>query len=145
MERNFKLDVIDSILKEKLLLSDELVRCSYLTPDGKYLNIQDHYEVHRYLVLEGISQCPSDAEQLLSDLGFIRFSWIGYITLATKEPTNEQLTQLCLIIDYISKHRDELSLQIQAMPQYYEMFDTKDMEGILKSIKNHYKNKREII
>lgn len=67
--------VVDEILQSGIVKTPEYQQCSYITPDGQFFKIFEHYEVIMWLVkVKGIVPCNPDAEQLLSDLGYIRFS-----------------------------------------------------------------------
>ena len=104
----------------------------------KFLKIFEHYEVYKFLVVEQLVQCIPDAEQLLNDLGYIRYSWIGYLTLPTEKPTDEQFKSLELVLINISKYRDKISLQLHNQPKFYSDYDLDDIPYILKKIKMYY-------
>ena len=88
MERAVSNAVIEEIISTWLPITDRYQRCSFILPNGKYVEIQDHYEVYRALVVDRqYVQCIPDAEQLLSELGYVRYSYIGYMTLPDKKLT----------------------------------------------------------
>lgn len=138
MENLISQVVLDEVLNCKLRKSSKFQKCSYLTPTGKYVIIKEHYEVHKLMVAEMLVSCPSDAEQILSDLGYIRYSWIGYLTLANKEPTPEQYKELEKIFMEINKYRDEVCIQIQNEPKFYTNYQLNDIPKIIEDIKRFY-------
>lgn len=138
MEQVISANVVKDILSLKLPITDEFQNCSFIMPDGKFLKIFEHYEVYKFLVVEQLVQCIPDAEQLLNDLGYIRYSWIGYLTLPTEKPTDEQFKSLELVLINISKYRDKISLQLHNQPKFYSDYDLDDIPYILKKIKMYY-------
>lgn len=138
MEQIISEKVVEDILQLKLPITDEFQKCSFILPSGKYLKLEDHYEAYKFLVIEQLVPCIPDAEQLLNDLGYIRYSWIGYLTLPTEKPTEEQFKSLELVLINISKYRDKISLQLHNQPKFYSDYDLDDIPYILKKIKMYY-------
>lgn len=139
MQRILNDEIVEEILSIRLPLTKEFQKCSYILPDGLFLEMQDHYEAHKFLVTEDLVSSPPDAEQLLSDLGYIRYSFIGYLTLANKKPTKEQYKSLEWVLMNIAKYRDEISLQIQDKPKFYTNMPLSDIPYIISRIKYYYK------
>lgn len=138
MEKILSDKVVEDILSERLTITKDFVNCSFILPNGKFLKIFEHYEVYKFLVVEQLVPCIPDAEQLLNDLGYIRYSWIGYLTLPTEKPTEEQFKSLELVLINISKYRDKISLQLHNQPKFYSDYDLDDIPYILKKIKMYY-------
>lgn len=139
MEKILNDEVVEEILSMRLPLTDVFQKCSYILPSGKFLKMEDHYEAHKFLVSQDYVACPPDAEQLLSDLGYIRYSYIGYLTLANKKPTKEQYNSIELALINIARYRDEISIQIQSQPKFYMNFSLNDIPNIIRKIKLYYK------
>lgn len=138
LEKVLSDEVVEEILSLRLPLTDKFQKCSYILPDGKFLKMEDHYEAHKFLVSQDYVSCPPDAEQLLSDLGYIRYSYIGYMTLANKKPTREQYKSLEVVLMNIAKFRDEISVQIQSQPKFYMNFNLNDIPHIIDRVKWYY-------
>ena len=138
MDKILTNEVVEEVLSERLPITKDFVRCSFITPDGKYLRMIEHYEAYKFLVVQELIACIPDAEQLLSDLGYIRYSWIGYMTLPDKKPTTEQYKAIENVLINISKFRDEISIQIQNQPRFYLNFSLDDIPNIIKKIKMYY-------
>lgn len=138
MEQIISEKVVEDILQLKLPITDEFQKCSFILPSGKYLKLEDHHEAYKFLVVEQLVQCIPDAEQLLNDLGYIRYSWIGYVTLPTKNLTNEQYKSLEMALIYISKYRDSISVQLHNDPKFYVDYDLSDIPHIIERIKLYY-------
>ena len=98
----------------------------------------EHYEAYKFLVIECLAPSIPDAEQLLSDLGYIRFSYIGYMTLPTKKPTKAQYKSIEEALVNISKLRDDISIQLQADPKLFINYSLKDIPYIIEKIKRYY-------
>ena len=139
MQRILNDEIVEEILSMRLPITNNFQKCSYILPNGKFLEMQDHYEAHRFLVTQDLVASPPDAEQLLSDLGYIRYSYIGYLTLANKKPTKEQYNTLELVLINIAQYRDEISIQIQDQPRFYLNMALDDIPHIIKRIKYYYK------
>lgn len=139
MQRILNDEVIEEVLALRLPITDKFQKCSYILPSGKFLEMEDHYEAHKFLVAEDYVSCPPDAELLLSDLGYIRYSYIGYVTLANKAPTKEQYNSLEMALIKISEYRDEISLQIQNQPKFFVNMPLNDVPYIIGRIKYFYK------
>lgn len=138
MERILSEEVIEEVLTARLPVTSRFQKCSFILPDGLFYRMTEHYEAYKFLVATGYVSCIPDAEQLLSDLGFIRFSWIGYMTLADKAPTNSQYKSIELALINIAKFRDDISIQIQSQPKFYMNFNLDDIPNIIKKIKLYY-------
>ena len=140
MEKVLTDEVVQEVLEMRLPITDEFQNCSFILSNGKFLKLYEHYEAYKFLVIEELAGCIPDAEQLLNDLGWIRYSWIGYMTLSTKEPTKEQYDSIELALVKISSYRDKISIQIHNDPKFYLDFDLDDIPHIMKSIKRYYKS-----
>lgn len=138
MEQVLNKQTVQEVLDVRTRRTDEFQKCSYITPDGKMLVIDEHYEIMKFLVVEGLVSCMPDAEQLLSDLGYIRYSWIGYITLPDKQIDDCQYKTLELVLMEMERFRDKVSIQIQSQPKFYVDYDLDDIPAILKKIKRYY-------
>lgn len=141
MEKTLTPKVIEDILKERFPITDRFQRCSFITPSGQFLAIQqEHYEAFKWLVTEQLVQCIPDAEQLLNELGYIRYSYIGYLTLSDIEPTKEQYQAIEYTLLEMQKYKTVVSLQIANNPKFYLDVDLENnLEHIMKMIKNYYK------
>ena len=140
MEKTITADVVQEILKERFPVSPFFQKCSFITPDGNFLVIQqEHYEAYKWLLTEQLVQCIPDAEQLLNELGYIRYSYIGYITLSDKKPTQLQYKALEHLLYEIQKYRCVISLQLANNPKFYLDVDLQNnVDNIIKSIKKYY-------
>ena len=141
MNKTLNDSVVEEILSMRLPLTTEYQKCSFILPNGKFLKMYDHYEAYRFLLVEGLAPCIPDAEQLLSDLGYIRFSWIGYITLPDKAPTSDQYKSLEIALSNITRFRDVITVQIQSQPKLYMNYPLDDIPNIIRKIKLWYKTK----
>ena len=140
MEKTFTPQVIEDILRERFPISKRFQLCSFITPNGEFLVQQEHYEAFKWLVTEQLVQCIPDAEELLNELGYIRYSYIGYLTLSDKEPTKEQYEAIEYALLEIQKYRRIISLQIANNPKFYLDVDLENnVENVVKKIKNYYK------
>lgn len=140
MDKVLTNEIVEEILKVRSPICKTYQKCSFILPDGGYLKIFEHYEAYKFLVVEGLVSCIPDAEQLLSDLGYIRYSWIGYLTLADKAPTDEQYKTLEEVLVHIAKLRDDISIQIQSKPKFYLNYNLNDIPDIIRKIKYYYVN-----
>ena len=140
MEQTLNNNVIQEILKVRLPETKEFQKCSFILPNGKFYIMEEHYEAYKFLVVEELVSCIPDAEQLLSDLGFIRYSWIGYLTLPDKGINSDQYESLEIVLMNISKYRDKISIQIQSQPKFYIDFDLDDIPYIIDRVKLYYTN-----
>lgn len=138
MDKVLKNEVVEEILSVRLPITKEYQKCSFILPDGKFIKLFEHYEAYRFLVIQGLVACVPDAEQLLSDLGYVRYSWVGYLTLPDKKLTAEQYKSLELVLIHISKLKDTISVQIQSQPKFYLNFDLSDIPNIIDKIKLYY-------
>lgn len=132
----------DSAVEDKLALRLPAItawqKCSFILPNGKFYKMFEHHEAYSFLLAEQLVPCYPDAEQLLSDLGYIRYSWVGYLTLADKEPTDEQYKSLVITLSNISKFRDKISIQVQCEPRFYINYPLDDIDHIINKIKEFY-------
>lgn len=142
MERILNDEIVEEILTVKLPSTNQYQKCSFILPDGKFLKMFEHYEAYRFLVIEQLAPSIPDAEQLLSDLGYVRFSYIGYVTLPTKKLTKAQYDSLEEALIQISKLRDDISVQLYDNPKVYVNYSLDDVPNILKKIKMYYTNKK---
>ena len=131
--------VVEEILSNRLPITTTYQKCSFILPSGKFCKMFEHYEAYQYLVTSGLSPCVPDAEQLLSDLGWVRYSWVGYLTLPDKKLTKEQYVALEAVLTHFCKTRDEVSVQIQSQPRVYVNYLLNDIKHIVKNIKSFYK------
>lgn len=138
MEKKFSNETVEEILSFRLPKTKDFQKCSFITPDGQYLVMFEHYEAYKFLVVEELVNCIPDAEHLLSDLGWIRYSWIGYITLPTKKLTSAQYKTLEEALIQISKDRDVICIQDENNPKFYLNMSLDDIPYIIKSIKYFY-------
>lgn len=140
MDKVLNNETIEEILGIKLALTDNYQKCSFITPEGKFLKISEHYEIYRFLVMDELVPCIPDAELLLSQLGWVRYSYVGYLTLPFKKLTNDQYKSLELVFINMSKYRDEVSIQLQDNPRFYLNFKLDDILHIIDRIKLYYTN-----
>lgn len=138
MEKTINDNVIEEILTLRLPSTSEYQKCSFILPNGKFLKMFEHYEAYKFLVIECLAPSIPDAEQLLSDLGYIRFSYIGYMTLPTKKPTKAQYKSIEEALINISKLRDDISIQLQSDPKLFINYSLKDIPYIIEKIKRYY-------
>lgn len=138
MERILNDDAVEEILTVRLPSTNEYQKCSFILPNGKFLKMFEHYEAYRFLVMEQLAPSIPDAEQLLSDLGYIRFSYIGYVTLPVKKLTKKQYESLEEALIQISKLRDDISIQLQSDPKFYINYQLDDISNIIRKIKMYY-------
>lgn len=138
MEKVLTNSAVEEILNFRLPITSEFQNCSFILPSGKYLKMYEHHEAYQFLVAEGFVLCIPDAEQLLSDLGYVRYSWVGYLTLPDKELTKEQYKSLEYVLINISKFRDKISIQVQSEPKFYINYPLDDINHILDKIKEFY-------
>ena len=139
MEKRFTDSVIEEVLSLRLPLTKNYQKCSFILPDGKFLKMFEHYEAYKFLVVEGLVSCIPDAEQLLSELGYVRYSWVGYATLPDKPLTTEQYKSLELVLVNIASVRDTISIQIQSNPKFFINYSLLDIPYIIDRIKYYYK------
>ena len=137
-------EIIEEILSMRLPVTSDFQKCSFILPDGRFLKMYEHYEAYKFLVVEGLSPCIPDAEQLLSDFGYIRYSWIGYVTLPDKPLTDLQYKSLELALIQIERFRNDISIQVQSEPKFYVNYSLKDIPYIIKKIKNYYSSGKKI-
>lgn len=140
MDKVLNNDIIEEILGIKIALTNDYQPCSFITPEGKFLNIKEHYEIYRFLVMEELVPCIPDAELLLSQLGWVRYSYVGYLTLPFKNLTKEQYNALETVLTNISVYRDDISIQLQDNPRFYQNFNLDDIPYIIDRIKLYYTN-----
>lgn len=129
---------VEDVLNLRLPTVEEFQKCSFILPNGKFLKLEEHYEAFKFLVVEGLSPSIPDAELLLAQLGWVRYSWIGYMTLPFKQPTQKQYKTIEMTLIEISKVRDEISIQLQANPTFYMNFQLDDIPNIIDKIKKYY-------
>ena len=141
MEKTLTIEVIEEVLSIRFPTTIQFQVCSFIDPHGKFLCVdREHYEVSKWLVTEQLVQCIPDAEELLNDLGYIRYSYIGYVTLSDKEPTEEQYKSLEYALHEIQKYRRVISLQLANNPKFYLDVDLENnIDKIMLSIKRYYK------
>lgn len=140
MDKILSNEVVEDILGVKLALTDDVQNCSFITPEGKFLKIREHYEIYRFLVMEDLVPCIPDAELLLSQFGWVRYSYVGYLTLPFKKLTKEQYKALEIVLTLIKKYRDEVSIQLQDNPRFYQNYSLDDIPYIIDRIKLYYTN-----
>lgn len=138
MDKVLTNQAVEEILSMRLPITNQYQKCSFILPDGKYLKMFEHYEAYKFLVVEGLVPCIPDAEQLLSDLGYVRYSWIGYVTLPDKKLTSAQYKALEYVLIQISKLRSSISVQIHSQPKFYMNFELDDIPNIIDKIKLYY-------
>ena len=90
--------------------------------------------------MEDLVPCIPDAELLLSQLGWVRYSYVGYLTLPFTKLTDEQYKALELVLTLISSYRDEISIQLQDNPRFYLNYKLDDIPYIIDRIKLYYVN-----
>lgn len=141
MEKTISAHVIEEILEQRFPVSNYFQKCSFITPQGKFLVIQqEHYEAFKWLVTEQLVQCIPDAEELMNELGYIRYSYIGYITLSDKEPTKKQYEALEYLLYEIQRYRRVISLQLANNPKFYLDVDLENnVKSVMNTIKQYYK------
>lgn len=141
MEQILNEKIVEEILEARFPTSDKFQKCSFINPAGKFLVLNmEHYEAFKWLVTEQLVQCIPDAEELLNELGYIRYSYIGYLTLSDKAPTEEQYKTLEYTLFEMQKYRRVISLQIANKPKFYLDVDLEDnIDNIIKAIKRYYK------
>lgn len=141
MEKTLSPEIIEEVLDARFPITDRFQPCSFINPKGKFLVLdREHYEAFKWLVVEQLVQCIPDAEELLNELGYIRFSYIGYITLSDKEPTKAQYQALEYTLLEIQKYRRVISLQIANQPKFYLDVDLENnVDKVIKAIKAYYK------
>ena len=131
--------VVEEILSVRLPLTKTYQKCSYILPDGRFMKMYEHHEAHKFLVAEELCPCIPDAEHLLSDLGYLRYSWIGYMTLPDKQLTSAQYKSLELALMNIAKSREHISVQVHSQPRVYVNYPLDDIPYILERVKYFYK------
>lgn len=139
MDKVINDNVVEELLSERLPITTVYQKCSFILPSGKFYKMFEHYEAYQYLVATRLSPCIPDAEQLLSDLGWVRYSWVGYLTLPDKKLTKDQYNSLELVLANISKTKSEISVQIQSQPKVYVNYPLDDIPNIIKKIKLYYR------
>ncbi len=141
MQKTITEKILGEVLSVRFPKTDLFQLCSFITPDGKYLCLdREHYEAFKWLVTEQLVQCIPDAEELLNELGYIRYSYIGYVTLSDKEPNSEQYKTLEYTLFEMQKYRRIVCLQIANKPKFYLDVDLEDsIKNIIKAIKRYYK------
>lgn len=140
MDKILSNEVVEDILGVKLALTNDVQKCSFITPEGKFLKIDEHYEIYRFLVMEELVPCIPDAELLLSQLGWVRYSYVGYLTLPFAKLNKQQYESLELVLTLIKKYRDEISIQLQDNPRFYQNYNLNDIPYIIDRIKLYYTN-----
>lgn len=139
MDKILTNEVVEEVINLRLPITTEFQKCSFILPNGKYLKMFEHYEAYRFLVIEELVQCIPDAEQLLSDLGWVRYSWVGYATLPDKKLSSDQYKTLEEVLININKYRDSICIQIQNQPKFYINYNLDDIPNIIRKIKLFYK------
>lgn len=142
MDKVLNNDIVAEMLDLRLPKTNKFQKCSFILPDGNFYEMYEHYEAYRYLVMEQLVPCMPDAEGLLSELGYIRYSWIGYLVLTDKAPTSEQYKALELALLEIARLRgtnDNISVQIYSQPKFYMNYGLDDIPNIIRKIKLYYK------
>ena len=138
MEKVITNAAVEDTINTWLPITDEFQKCSFILPEGKFITMSEHYELYRALLLKQLVPCIPDAEQLVSELGYLRYSYIGYLILPDKKLTKQQYKALELVLMEISKYRDEISVQIQQDPKFYINYSLKDIPYIIEKIKRYY-------
>lgn len=140
MEKTLTLKVLEEILDVRFPTSSHFQKCSFIDRKGNFLVLdREHYEVFKWLVTEQLVQCIPDAEELLNELGYIRYSYIGYVTLPDKEPTKAQYDALEYCLLEIKQYRRVVSLQLANNPKFYLDIDLEDdIKHIMGIIKAYY-------
>lgn len=141
MERVLSAEVIKDVLTQRFPSTCEFQYSSFITPEGKFIKLHfDHYDVYRWLVVEQFVQCIPDAESLLNELGYIQYSYVGYITLPFIEPTAAQYKTLPYCLKELRKYRSTVSIQVANNSRYYSIIDlSEDTQAIVDLIKTYYK------
>ncbi len=139
MDKILTNEIVEEVINIRLPSTNDFQKCSFILPNGKYLRMFEHYEAYRFLVVEELVPCIPDAEQLLSELGWVRYSWIGYLTLPDKALTRDQYKSLENVLMEISKLRESISIQIQSNPRFYINYQLDDIPNIIRKIKMYYK------
>lgn len=135
MERVLSDSIIEELLESKLQTTTEYRRCSYILPNGKILDIVDHNDVQKLLMAMNLADCSSFADWLLLDLGYLKYSWIGEITLPSRGATKEQLCMLPKILVNIRTYRNEITIYIQDKPNINFKVSLENIDDILVLIK----------
>ncbi len=141
MQKTITEEIIGEVLSARFPKTDRFQLCSFIAPDGQFLCLdREHYEAFKWLVTEQLVQCIPDAEELLNELGYIRYSYIGYVTLSDKQPTKTQYKSLEYALFEMQKYRRIVSLQIANRPKFYLDVDLEDnIKNVIKAIKRYYK------
>lgn len=135
MERILNDSIIQELIESKLQTTTEYRRCSYISREGKILDIIDHSDVQKLLMAMNLADCSSFADWLLLDLGYVKYSWIGELVLPNKGVTKEQLCLLPKILVNIKKYRDEIAIYIQDKPNINFTMSLDNIDDILVLIK----------
>lgn len=135
MERVLNDSIIQELIESKLQTTTEYRRCSYISREGKILDIIDHSDVQKLLMAMNLADCSSFADWLLLDLGYVKYSWIGELVLPNKGVTKEQLCLLPKILVNIKKYRDEIVIYIQDKPNINFTMSLDNIDDILVLIK----------
>lgn len=139
MDRVLSDSVVEEVLSARFPLTKNYQKCSYILPDGKFMRMYEHHEAHQFLVVEELCPCIPDAEHLLSDLGYLRYSWVGYMTLPDKPLTSSQYKSLELVLLNIAKIKEQISVQIHSQPRVYVNYPLDDIPYIIDRVKYFYK------
>lgn len=135
MERVLNDSIIQELIESKLQTTTEYRRCSYISREGKILDIIEHRDVQKLLMAMNLADCSSFADWLLLDLGYLKYSWIGEITLPSRGVTKEQLCILPKILVNIKKYRDEIIIYTQDKPNINFTMPLDNIDDILVLIK----------
>lgn len=138
MEKVLDDKLVEEILTMRLPSTKTYQKCSYILPNGKFLKMVEHYEALKFLVVEGLVPCIPDADYLLDRLGYLRFSWIGYINLPTKPLTDAQYKSLEIALINIAQKRYSISVQLNEDPKVYVDYDLSDIPHIVDRVKLYY-------
>ena len=138
MDKVLNDSIVEEILSLRLPITKTYQKCSFILPDGKFYKMFEHYEAFQFLVAQGLCPCVPDAEQLLYDLGYVRYSWVGYLILPTKNLTEGQYKSLEIVLINIAKTRDHVSVQLCDQPKFYINYSLDDIPNIVKKIKMYY-------
>lgn len=139
MDKVLSDSVVEEILSLRLPMTKNYQKCSFILPNGKFMRMYEHHEAYQFLVAECLCPCIPDAEHLLSDLGYLRYSWIGYMTLPDKALTSEQYNSLELVLMNMAKSRNTISVQIHSQPRVYVNYPLDDIPYIIDRVKYFYK------
>lgn len=142
MDKVLSNEVVADVLSMRLKLTKVWQKCSFILPDGRFVKLIDHNDAFKFLVAEGLCPCVPDAEILLSDLGYVRYSYMGYITLPEKPLTLEQYKSLEITLMNLEKYcltKDAVSVQLQNQPRVYVNYPLDDIPYIIERIKYYYK------